>query len=233
MKKILIPFTALLLLLGAVSCSSKSEQVVLNTQQDTLSWAMGMSLAETAKSDFYSFDKDVVLRAFESAIKGEQQPLDDETYRAACNYLTFLLSQKQRRDAETNAVDADSRQKEYFNRLTQENNNLQKSNNGFYYEVLTPGQGVKAKVGQRIKFDFRSINALTGDTIMQTYGKRDPIVHVLSDSMFPGLFYGLQLMPAGSKYRFYFPYETCRNVEDLPPYTPVIYEVELHEIFND
>ena len=69
-------------------------------------------------------------------------------------------------------------------------------------------------------------------TIMKTNVKG--LLPVIAVSiLLMGMFHGLQLMPAGSKYRFYFPYETCRNVDDLPPYTPVIYEVELHEIFKD
>jgi len=234
MKKILIPFAAIVVLFAATSCGSKSENVVLATQQDTLSWAMGMSLAETAKGDFYSFDQKRVQQAFESALKGEKQPLDDETYRAACNYIAFMVAQQQRAAAETNAKNADKVQEEYFGKLTQEKGNaLKKSDKGFYYEVIKAGSGARAKAGQRIKFDFRSINALTGDTVTQTYGNREPIVHVIAQSMFPGMFNGLQLMSAGSKYRFYFPYETCQNVEDLPAYTPVIYEIELHEIYKD
>jgi len=234
MKKLLIPFAAIMVMLSVTSCGSKSENVVLATEQDTLSWAMGMSLAETAKSDFYDFDQKVVRQAFESALKGEKQPLDNETYQAVCNYMAFMVAQQQRQTAENEAKAADGRQDEYFAKLTQEKGGkLKKSDQGFYYEVMTAGARARAKAGERIKFDFRSINALTGDTIMQTYGNREPIVHVIAPSMFAGMYHGLQLMNAGSKYRFYFPYQTCQNVEDLPAYTPVIYEIELHEIYKD
>lgn len=234
MRKIFIPFAAVIAILTATACGNKSENVVLHNQQDTLSWAMGMSLAETAKSGFYSFDQATVQRAFESSLKGEKQPLDEQAYRELCNYLSFLVAQHQRTTAENSNKEAGAIQQEYFSKLVQEKGNaLKKSENGFYYEVLQAGSGAKAKAGQRINFDFQSINALTGDTITKTYGRRDPIVHVISQSMFAGLYNGLQLMPAGSKYRFYFPYEVCANVEDIPSYTPVIYEVELHEIYKD
>ncbi len=234
MRKIFIPFAAVIAILTATACGNKSENVLLHNQQDTLSWAMGMSLAETAQSGFYSFDQATVQRAFESTLKGEKQPLDEQTYRELCNYLAFLVAQHQRTTAEKSNKEAGAIQQEYFSKLVQEKGNaLKKSENGFYYEVLQAGSGAKAKAGQRINFDFLSINALTGDTITKTYGRRDPVVHVISKSMFAGLFNGLQLMPAGSKYRFYFPYEVCANVEDIPSYTPVIYEIELHEIYKD
>lgn len=233
MKKSLFPIAALLLLLANYSCNSNNDETPLTTQQDTLSWTMGMSLAKTVQNDFYTFDNEIILKAFESTLKGEKQPIDDSSYLAACNYIHYLLAQKQYQTAQVKSNNANQRQEKYFAQLTQNNRNLKKSDNGFYYEVLTPGRGVKAQAGQRIKFDFLSINAITGDTIMKTYGNRESIVHVIAPSMFHGMFHGLQLMNAGSKYRFYFPYETCRNVEDLPELTPVIYEIELHEIYKD
>ncbi len=234
MKKILIPLATTALLLTTGACNSKTENVVLANRQDTLSWAMGMSLAETAKADFFQFDQDMIQRAFESTLKGENQPLDEQAYRNACQQMSLLMMQQQRATAESSAKDAKVRQDEYFAKLVKEKRkDLKKSSAGFYYEVLKNGNGVKAKERERIKFDFQSFNALTGQTITKTYGNREPIVHVISSSMFPGLFEGLQMMSAGSKFRFYFPYELCQNVGDLPAYTPVIYEVELHEIFKD
>lgn len=234
MKKILISLASTALLLATAACCNKSENVVLNNQQDTLSWAMGMSLAETAKAEFFPFDQDMIERAFESTLKGEKQPLDEQAYRDACQQMSLLVMQNQRTIAENSAKDAKARQDEYFAKLVKEKgNSLKESNKGFYYEVLQEGHGANAKEGERISFDFQSFNALTGETITKTYGNREPIVHVIGTSMFPGLFEGLQMMPAGSKFRFYFPYEVCQNVDDLPAYTPVIYEIELHKIFKN
>lgn len=44
-----------------LSCQSNTERATLNSQRDTLSWAMGMSLAETTKSNFYDFDEEVEI----------------------------------------------------------------------------------------------------------------------------------------------------------------------------
>jgi FKBP-type peptidyl-prolyl cis-trans isomerase len=77
---------------------------------------------------------------------------------------------------------------------------------------------------------------MTGQPYDQTYGKRDPIVHVIGTPMFPGLIEAFQLMNAGSRYRFYFPYQVCfgaRGSDGIPPFTPMIYEVELHEIYDN
>lgn len=233
MKKITLTFAAAALFFAFCSCGTKTEKKVLTSERDTLSWAMGMSLAQTVQNGFYDFDEDLVREAFQSCLKGGKQPLSDEAFREACNMIAFLADRAQSSKSESQARSASASQEEYFSKLLKENPNVKKSEQGFYYEVLASGSGAKAKPGLRIKFDFRSINMLTGDTITQTYGNREPIVHVVSNTMFEGLFYGLQLMPEGSKYRFYFPFEFVKNVPDFPDFTPIIYEVELHEVYKN
>ena len=81
--------------------------------------------------------------------------------------------------------------------------------------------------------DFKGINMANNQVIEETYGHREPIIHTLDRPMFQGLLSGFQLMNTGSKYRFYFPHQLVTGANGIPPYTPVIYEVELHEIYND
>ena len=221
------------LLLLTASCSNKAENVTLRNQQDTLSWAMGMSLAQTAQGGFYDFDNDIILKAFKSTLNGEKQPLDNDTYNAACDYITFLVTKKQRQMAEEQTRAAGQKQDELFAKLTKDNPNVKKAPEGYYYEVLREGHGPKAQVGKRIRFDFKGINMTNNQVIEQTYGQREPIIHTLNRPMFQGLLCGMQLMNAGSKFRFYFPHQLVTGANGIPPYTPVIYEVELHEIYND
>ena len=233
MKTTITTLAAAVLLLSLCSCGCHSEKKVLSNEQDTLSWAMGMSLAQTVQNGFYDFDEDVVRQAFQSTLKGNEQPLSPEAYQAACEYIGFLAQHHQRQQAQASAADADAKQQECFAKLEKENKNIIKTDEGFYYEVLRPGSGPNATEGLRIKFDFKGTNMLTSQLIEQTYGVREPVIHVLGRPMFPGLISGMKLMNAGSKFRFYFPYQLVTGANGIPPYTPVIYEVELHEIYND
>ena len=227
----LLPLATAMLLLA--SCGTNPEKVTLRNQQDTLSWAMGMSLAQSARSGFYQFDEDVMRQAFENTLKNGQQPIDQNAYEAACDYIGFLVQKYSRDQASVSASRADSLQQQCFARLVADKPDIKQAPEGYYYEVLRVGKGPKAQMGRRIKFDFKGTNMLTGELIEQTYGVREPIVHVLEEPMFKGLLNGMQLMNAGSLYRFYFPYQFVTGANGIPPYTPVIYEVELHEIYND
>ena len=231
MKQSVIP--AILILALLTSCGNTPEHTVLHNQQDTLSWAMGMSLAQTAQSGFYQFDQKIVRQAFENTLSGGKQPLDEQTYQAACDYIAFLAQKHTRDQAKASGQQADSRQQQYLAKLVADNPNIKQAPKGYCYEELRKGSGPNAKEGQRIRFDFKGTEMITGRLIEQTYGVREPIIHVLGSPMFEGLLDGMKMMNAGSKYRFYFPYQLVTGANGIPPYTPVIYEVELHEIYKD
>ena len=241
MKKILlIAFSALAL----ASCGSKNTVTVpatppeLHTQIDTLSWAYGQNIASVLQTGFFNeLDADLIIQSALYTLKGgTQQPLTPEMTRQIIDYIMLMYnSSAEQADADTRQK-VDQAQEEYFQRLTSENPNVKRHPKGFYYEVLKAGKGPNAYYGQRIEFDYRSYIMLTGQPYDQTYGKRDPIIHVVAEPMFPGLIDAFQLMNAGSIYRFYFPYHLAfgsTGSDGIPPYTPLIYEVELHKTFDD
>lgn len=230
--KLYFPLAFSLITIGLTSCNN-NDNVVLKSSSDTLSWAMGMSLAQTTQSGIYQFNEELVQKAFENTLKNGKQPINTEEYEAAVQYIGFLAETQQRNKAKEASSQANVSQEEYFAQLTSNNPNIKKAPEGFYYEQLTSGHGPNAKVGQRIRFDFKGTEMISGNLIEQTYGVGDPIIHVLGRPMFEGLIAGMQLMNAGSKYRFYFPHELVTGTNGIPPYTPVTYEVEIHEIYKD
>lgn len=233
MKKILLPLIAVMLFAGMVSCGKKAENIVLSSKTDTLSWAMGMSLAQTANSGFCDFDQALVRKAFESMLRGEKQPLDDASYQNASQYLALLATMKSREQADADLKQAQIADAELFDRLEKEHPGIKKTPSGLCYEVLREGHGPRAKAGLRIQFDFKGSYMSDGAIIEQTYGNREPVMHVLSNSIFAGLYEGLQLMNAGSQYRFYIPSTLVQNANGVEPNRAVVYEVELHEVYND
>ena len=206
----------------------------LDSQSDTLSWAMGENVGLSILSgDAVEIDHELFLQAIKHTLDGKEQPLSDTAYTQAIQYVMALSQMRQMEKAKQAATDVDAAQQKYFAELEKTNPNVKRHPSGFYYEVLREGKGPKAVYAQRIRFDYKSYLMLTGEPYDQTYGKRESIVHVVGNPMFPGLIDAFQLMNAGSIYRFYFPYQLVTNANGIPPHTPVIYEVELHEIYND
>lgn len=209
----------------------------LATQNDTLSWAYGQNIADALQKGYLAnLDAELVLRSAAYALAGGEQPLTEQQTIQAIDYIMFLY----RRDAQQQAgqvkANAERQQQAYFDTLLANHPDIKRHPMGFYYQQLRAGKGPVAEVGKRVSFDYRGYFLLTGELYDQTYGKRDPILHVVGSPMFPGLIQAMCLMNAGSLYRFYFPFELAfgtQGTTGIPSCTPMIYEVELHEIYKN
>ena len=222
--------------------TSAAPSTQILTVKDSLSWAYGQYLALTMKELYFdtAINRDIALEAFAYTIKdGSQNRLTDQQAWDISQYALMQYSMTKRSQAKSLASSVDSLQILYFDNLVKTNPNVKRFDMGehaFYYEVLQQGKGPNAEYAQRIKFDYRSYNLLNGNPIDQTYERRPPIVYVVGSPMFPALIEAFQLMNAGSVYRFYFPYQLAFGAEGadnlIPPYTPVVYEIELHELYD-
>lgn len=209
----------------------------LATQNDTLSWAYGQNIADALQKGYLAnLDADLVLRSAAYALAGGEQPLSEQQTMQAIDFIMFLYKRDARQQSEQVTAAAEQQQQAYFDTLVANHPDIKRHPMGFYYELLKEGKGPKAVAGKRVSFDYRGYFLLTGQLYDQTYGKRDPILHVVGSPMFPGLVQAFCLMNAGSIYRFYFPYELAfgaQGTTGIPPYTPMIYELELHKVYEN
>ncbi len=235
MKHTIIAIPMALLLASCSGGSSKAPELM--NQTDTLSWAYGQNIADALQKGWLqNLDADLVLKSAIHSLKGGEQPLTAEETKQALDYIVTMYNTQVMREANQQEASVDARQKEYFDKLLSENSKVKQHPSGFCYEVIRPGKGPNAKLAQRIRFDYRSYFLFTSEAYDQTYGKREPIVHVVGQPMFPGLIDAFQLMNAGSIYRFYFPYQLAfgpNGAGSIPGFTPLIYEIELHDLYEN
>lgn len=99
---------------------------------------------------------------------------------------------------------------------------------GLQYEVLKMGKGKKPAATDRVKVHYHG--TLTDGTVFDSSVDRgEPIVFALNQ-VIPGWTEGVQLMPVGSKFKFFIPQELGygeRAAGSIPPYSTLIFEVEL------
>lgn len=99
---------------------------------------------------------------------------------------------------------------------------------GLQYEVIKMGKGAKPTATDKVKVHYHG--TLTDGTVFDSSVDRgEPITFALNQ-VIPGWTEGVQLMPVGSKFRFYIPQELgygARQAGSIPPYSTLIFEVEL------
>lgn len=99
---------------------------------------------------------------------------------------------------------------------------------GLQYEVIKMGKGKKPAATDRVKVHYHG-TLIDGTVFDSSVDHGEPIVFGLNQ-VIKGWTEGVQLMPVGSKFRFYIPQELgygAQNAGSIPPYSTLIFEVEL------
>lgn len=129
---------------------------------------------------------------------------------------------------------------EYYERILKEGNDFLAQNaqrpgvvtteSGLQYEVVKEGEGEHPTASSRVKCNYTG-KFIDGKVFDTTNGKQ-PLTFALSQ-VIPGWTEGVQLMTPGSVYRFYLPYYLGygrMGAGPIPPFSALIFEVELIEI---
>jgi FKBP-type peptidyl-prolyl cis-trans isomerase len=103
------------------------------------------------------------------------------------------------------------------------------TSSGLQYKVITEGTGQKPQATETVTVHYRG-TLIDGTEFDSSYKRGEPISFGLN-RVIAGWTEGLQLMPTGSKYEFYIPYNLAYGERGaggvIPPYATLIFEVEL------
>ncbi len=219
--------TALLL----ASCSSNKEEtpkpIELATNQDKLSYAFGMNIAESLQQMSGDVKVDVLIRGIED-VMAQREPL--MTYNQAGEIISEYSN---RRRAEGERVRKELAEKNLVEGQTFLAENAQKPGvittaSGLQYMVLQEGNGPKPKATDRVRVHYHG-TLINGKVFDSSVDRGEPVVFELN-RVIPGWIEGLQLMSVGSKYKFFIP-PALAYAESAPgeigPNAVLVFEVEL------
>lgn len=192
---------------------------------EKVSYALGMSIANNILA---SGVKNLNVEAFTKAVQavlgnGKTDLSIEEAQRLLNEYFTKLQEEQTvalRADGETFL--ADNAKKEGVMTLP----------SGLQYKVITAGTGKKALASDSVKchYEGRLINGTKFDS---SYDRNEPAVFGVTQ-VIPGWVEALQLMPAGSKWELYIPYNLAYGErgagQSIPPYATLVFVVELLEV---
>jgi FKBP-type peptidyl-prolyl cis-trans isomerase len=190
------------------------------------SYALGLDIGTALKSSNLYPNMDEFLQAIMDVLtESETRYTMDE---AGMMLQQAFMAMNEKRELESREVE---------NAFLAENSKkpgIHITDSGLQYEVITEGNGPKPEAFDTVTVHYEG--SLTDGTVFDSsYTAGEPIDISLM-RVIPGWTEGLQLMAVGSKYRFFIPSDIGYGSQgggQIPPYSTLIFEVELLDIIKE
>lgn len=211
------------------SCTQMTDQrsLTVKTQNDSLSYLVGVGLAMSTQERNIEINNDMVIKGFLETMDGKDITTDSAYMQLMTDY------NKKTRELELAELrvqfDANMKAGEEFINSIKMEPNVKSLKNGMCYVVQKEGKGRTAKIDDQVKASY-SIYTIDGQ---QKFATPEPEDFILSTIELEGMKEGMKLMNEGAKYRFYIPAELAyrdRIGIAIPIGSTIILDVELIDI---
>ncbi|WP_313919653.1 FKBP-type peptidyl-prolyl cis-trans isomerase [Tahibacter sp.] len=202
----------------------------LKTEKDKVSYMVGMDVGKGLASIKDEIDMAVVIQALQASVKGEKTALSQEdALKVRQDFMTKLQAKRAAEEkvkAETNKKAGDE-----FLAKNKSKKGVTTTASGLQYEVVKAGTGPKPKDTDTVQVHYTG-TLLDGTKFDSSVDRGEPATFPLK-GVIPGWTEGLQLMPVGSKYKFFIPSSLAYGENGPGPIGPnamLTFDVELIKI---
>lgn len=202
---------------------------VLVNGVDSMSYALGVNIATDLSNNLNTlpggvYNKELFLKAFNDVMKGDSVVMMNEDAQAFLQ--TFFAAAQEKQTIEKQS------EGEKFLTENKKNPAVQVTESGLQYVVLTEGTGPKPVATDKVKVHYEG-TLLDGTKFDSSYDRGEPIEFPLNQ-VIKGWTEGVQLMPVGSTYKFFIPYDLAYGEQGaggvIPPFATLIFTIELLDI---
>ena len=168
------------------------------------------------------------LRGFRAGIKGEEVPgvSMDSTQTLVQKQMAYYTNTNLERK-----YGANRKAGEEFLKANGKKKDVVTLPSGLQYKVITKGEGEIPTATQKVKVHYRG-TLIDGTEFDSSYKRNQPATFGCNQ-VIKGWSEALTMMPVGSKWELYIPYQLAygdRESGGIPPFSCLLFEVELLEI---
>ena len=234
------------LFLGAIvislaSCNNQASTLKsLDSEIDSVSYALGLDMGLKIKMNFEDINQNAYVQGMKNGIDSTNMLLDSQNLNMVINAYFQKLQQEKMKEqqeaaakkAETDFADAKA-EGEKFLEENKSKDGVVTTDSGLQYIVMKEGSGEKPVATSKVKVHYHGM--LIDGTVFDSSVDRGTPSEFFANQVIKGWTEGLQLMPVGSKFKFFIPQDlgygaTPRAGGKIKPFDVLVFEVELLEI---
>ncbi len=231
MKKILFVAAAVVVALSASAKKAPKEQpVLLNSQTDSVSYAIGVSVGNDLRGNLESTFEgkqniDLLLKGMKQGLNNDTTALlsREEANKIIESYMMAVFAEKEKATKETG---------QKFLEENAKRPEVKTTASGLQYEVIKKGAGTEHPLAtSTVKVDYEG--TLIDGTVFDSSIQRGEPIEFALNRVIPGWTEGVQLMNEGDIFKLYIPSELGYGAQPagtIPPHSTLIFEVRLLEI---
>ena len=235
MKKIVLLFAAVSILALPAEAQRRNRNAapvsIMTNAVDSMSYAFGTMIGNDVLSFIEQIpggehNLDVFLTGFQTVVRGGTPLMELEF---AHNFLNNFMLEVYEREAAAQRLEGETFLAENRTRA-----GVRETISGLQYVIVRQGDGEKPNAADVVRVHYEG-RLLDGTVFESSFARDEPIEFPLN-MVIAGWTEGVQLMPVGSKFRFYIPYHLGYGERGaggfIPPFATLIFDVELLEIIR-
>jgi FKBP-type peptidyl-prolyl cis-trans isomerase len=211
----------------------------LATEKEQASYMIGMDIGKSLKPIKDEIDADTVKRAIDDMLNDKKPLLSDEQAMVVMQTFAQRMQAKQQEEAAKQQAKMEEQGKKNvaleksFLAANAKKPGVVTTASGLQYQVITAGAGAKPKATDVVNVSY--VGTLLDGTEFDNSYKRNEPARIALNSVVPGWTEALQLMSPGSKYRLWIPSklgygEAGTPGGPIPPNSPLVFDIELHDV---
>lgn len=194
---------------------------VLKSNIDSISYALGKDVGVSLANSGIVINSETFLQGVNDAIQGNEELIGEEEGIRIIKGA-FAKAAEER-------INAFKEEETLFFDAIKKKSGVQHFQDGLYYEVIQVGSGLKPTGEDEVTVHYKGTLA-NGKVFDNSYERGEPLDIDLGN-VIRGWQLGIPLMSSGAKYKLYIPsklgYGERGAGADIPPYSPLIFEIEL------
>ena len=203
----------------------------MKTDKDKLSYALGMDIGGSMKSQSIDIDPDTFAKGIKDVVEGNKALLTNEEFQATMQKFQQEMMAKQA-DQSKIIAEKNKAEGEAFLAANKSKDGVATTESGLQYIVIEEGSGDSPKATDTVSVHYKG-TLISGVEFDSSYKRNQPASFPVN-GVIPGWTEALQLMKLGAKWKVFLPSDIAYGErgagQQIGPNATLIFEVELISI---